>query len=301
MITVLILTRDEERHIERAIRSVKPFAERIVVIDSFSADRTVEIALAAGAEVLQHGFTSHARQFEWGVTQAGIRTEWLMRLDADEVIGAELAEEICETLPAMAADVSGIALKRKQIFLGRWIRHGGRYPLVLTRIWRHGRGRVEDRWMDEHVVIDGGRIVCLQQPFADHNLNDLGFFVEKHNRYATREAVEVLSRRYGLFRRDIRGRQDHTAPGVARKRWIKERVYDRMPFPLAALGYFLFRYVVQLGFLDGREGLIYHGLQGFWYRFLVGAKAFEWERALRRHETAEDKRKELARLTGLSL
>lgn len=155
--------------------------------------------------------------------------------------------------------------------------------------------------MDEHVVIDGGRIVCLQQPFADHNLNDLGFFVEKHNRYATREAVEILNRRHGLFQRDIRGRQDHTAPGVARKRWIKERVYDRMPFPLAALGYFLFRYVVQLGFLDGREGLIYHGLQGFWYRFLVGAKVFEWERALRRHVTAEDKQKELARLTGLSL
>ncbi|MGK6312905.1 glycosyltransferase family 2 protein [Neorhizobium sp. DT-125] len=301
MVAVLILTYNEERHIGRAIESVSSFASEVFVVDSFSTDRTVEIARSLGAVVLSNPWTNYSKQFQWGLDNAPITADWVMRLDADEVIEPELAREIVEKFPGLGPDIVGVNLKRKHIFLGRWIRHGGRYPLILTRIWRKGQGRIEDRWMDEHVIVWGGRTVLFDAPFSDHNLNDLGFFTEKHNKYATREAVDVLNRRYGLFAEDVRLTSDGSSLQASAKRFIKERIYNRISFPLSTLGYFLFRYVIQLGFLDGREGLIYHFLQGYWYRFLVGAKVLEFDRTIRALATSEEKRTVLARLTGLAL
>jgi glycosyltransferase involved in cell wall biosynthesis len=300
-LAVLILTHNEEMHIGRAIQAVQSFASEVFVIDSFSTDRTVEIASANGATVLSNPWTNYSRQFQWGLDNAPITADWIMRLDADEVIEPELASEIRQKLPTLPADVAGVNLKRKHIFLGRWIRHGGRYPLILTRIWRKGQGRIEDRWMDEHIIVWGGRTVQFDAPFSDHNLNDIGFFTDKHNKYATREAVDVLNQRYRLFAEDVSLKSDASSLQASAKRFIKEKVYNRIPFPVSTLGYFLFRYIFQLGFLDRREGLIYHFLQGYWYRFLVGAKVLELERAISDLSTPEDKRVELARLTGLKL
>lgn len=299
-LAVLILTYNEERHIARALKSVAPFASEVFVIDCFSTDGTVEIAQSLGATVLSNAWVNYSRQFQWGLDHAPITADWVMRLDADEVIEPELAVEIAEKLPSLAADVAGVNLKRKHIFLGRWIRHGGRYPLILTRIWRRGQGHVEDRWMDEHIVVKG-RTVLFDAPFSDHNLNDLGFFTGKHNGYATLEAVDVLGRRHGLFLKQPAGSQAVSSRQASIKRRIKEQIYNRLPFLVAALGYFLFRYVGQLGFLDGREGLIYHVLQGYWYRFLVGAKVMEFDRSIRSLATPDEKRAALARLTGLPL
>ena len=301
MVAVLILTYNEERHIARAIESVSSFASEVFVIDSFSTDKTVEIARSLGAAVLQNPFVNQAKQFQWGLDNAPITADWVMRLDADEVIEQELAREIIDKLPRLGSDIVGVNLKRKHIFLGRWIRHGGRYPLILTRIWRKGQGRVEDRWMDEHVIVWGGHTVQFDAPFADHNLNDLGFFTEKHNKYATREAVDVLNRRYGLFAEDMRLTSEGSSLQASAKRFIKEHLYNRISFPLSTLSYFLVRYIIQLGFLDGREGLIYHFLQGYWYRFLVGAKVLEFDRTIRTLPTPEEKRRVLVRLTGLAL
>lgn len=301
MLSVLILTYNEELHIARAIGSIAAFADKVFVIDSFSTDQTVEIARTLGATVLQNPFVNQARQFQWGLEHAPIHSEWVMRLDADEMIEPALAREIAEKLPTLGADVAGVNLKRKHIFLDRFIRHGGRYPLILTRIWRRGQGRVEDRWMDEHVIVQGGRTVQFDNPFCDHNLHDIGYFTDKHNKYATREAIDVLNRRYRLFAEDGGLRREASSTQASVKRFVKERIYNRIPFPISTLGYFLFRYLLQLGFLDGREGLIYHFLQGYWYRFLVGAKVLEFDRAIRSLPNGEEKRRALARLTGLAL
>ncbi|WP_105386085.1 glycosyltransferase family 2 protein [Neorhizobium alkalisoli] len=300
-VAVLILTHNEAQHIGRAIEAVSSFASEVFVVDSFSTDNTVEIARSKGATVLTNPWTNYSKQFQWGLDNAPISSDWIMRLDADEVIEPELAREIAEKLPTLGSDVAGINLKRKHIFLGRWIRHGGRYPLILTRIWRKGQGRIEDRWMDEHIIVWGGRTVLFDNPFSDHNLNDLGFFTDKHNKYATREAVDVLNRRYGLFAEDQNLTSDGSSLQASMKRFIKERIYNRVPFPVSTLGYFLFRYIGQLGFLDGREGLAYHFLQGYWYRFLVGSKVMEFDRVLQGSATAEEKRLELAKLTNLKL
>lgn len=298
-LAVLILTHNEEKHIGRALQAVAPFCSEVFVIDSLSTDKTVEIARSFGATVLSNPWSNYSRQFQWGLDNAPITADWIMRLDADEVIEPALAKEISKKLPKLGLDVAGVNLKRKHIFLGRWIRHGGRYPLILTRIWRKGQGRIEDRWMDEHIMVWGGRTVLFDAPFSDENLNDLGFFTDKHNKYATREAVDVLNQRYELFAQDEVLRSDASSFQASVKRFIKERIYNSIPFPISTLGYFLYRYIFQLGFLDHREGLIYHFLQGYWYRFLVGAKVTEFDRELRSLPSKEEKRDALARLTKL--
>lgn len=300
-VAVVILTHNEERHIGRALESVSSFASEVFIIDSFSTDRTAEQAEALGAKVLRNSWTNYAQQFQWGIDNAPITAEWILRLDADEIIEPDLAERIRTEIPRLPIDVTGINIDRKHIFMGRWIKHGGRYPLTLLRIFRKGCGRIEQRWMDEHVIVESGRTIHLEGGFSDHNLNDLTFFTDKHNKYATREAVDVLNQRYALFERDVDVTSATASRQAAMKRFMKERLYNRIPFPLATLGYFLYRYILQLGFLDGREGLIYHFLQAYWYRFLVGSKILELERAIHPLPSIEEKRACLARLTGLKL
>ena len=300
-LTILILTHNEARHIERAIAGVAGIAREIVVVDSGSTDGTVDLAEAAGARVLHNRFVNYSQQFQWGLDHGGIATEWVMRLDADEVIEADLAERLARDLPTMAGDIAGINLDRKHIFMGRWIRYGGRYPLRLLRVWRTRQGRIEERWMDEHIVVWGGRTVTFHGGFADVNLRDLTFFTDKHNKYATREAIDQLSQRYGLFARDKAFSAEAVSRQAGIKRWVKENVYNSLPFWAGPLGYFLYRYIIQLGFLDGRPGLIYHFLQGFWYRFLVGAKKVELEDGIADCQTNAERIARLAQLTGLKL
>jgi glycosyltransferase involved in cell wall biosynthesis len=300
-VTIIILTFNEERHIERALASVRPFARDIVVVDSFSTDRTVEIACAGGARVLANTFVNQARQFAWALDHADVRTGWVLRLDADEIIEPDLQQEIAVRLSTLTADVAGVTFSRKHIFMDRWVRHGGRWPLVMLRLWRTGQGRVEDRWMDEHVVVWGGGTVAFAGGFADANLHDLTFFTDKHNRYATREAIEILLARHRLGKRDEALSPRTASRQASIKRQLKERFYNRLPFWLGPLGYFLYRYIVQLGFLDGRSGLIYHVLQGFWYRFLVNAKVFEYQRAMRSCRDDDERLATLSRVTGHDL
>jgi len=300
-VAVIILTYNESRHLPRALNSVAGFAHEIFVIDSFSTDDTVELAKSAGAHVLEHSFKNYAQQFEWALENAPITSDWIMRLDADEIIESDLAQEIVSELPLLPPEVAGVNLNRKTIFQGKFIRYGGRYPLTLLRIWRRGKARIEDRWMDEHMYLTEGTEITLQGGFADHNLNDLTFFTAKHNSYASREALDVLNRRLHLFEAPVALTEKSTATQAKIKRFLKENVYNKVPFQVSAFAYFLFRYVIQLGFLDGREGLIYHVLQGFWYRFLVGAKLREMETAIEQALTAEERGAVIARLSRQQL
>lgn len=295
-LAVVILTHNEERHIERAIAHVRDIAETILVVDSFSTDQTVELAHANGARVLQNRFINYSRQFQWALDNGGITTDWIIRLDADEVIEPDLAAELRLELPRLPQDVVAANFKRKHVFMGRWIKYGGRYPLLLLRLWRNGHGRMEERWMDEHIVTWGGRVITMNGGFADVSLTDLTFFTDKHNKYATREALDVLNGRYGLFRSD--GAEHLTTGQASLKRRIKERVYNRLPGFVGPTGYFLYRYVIQFGFLDGRAGTIYHLLQGFWYRFLVNAKVFELDTAIADCRTNAERLQKLTQLTG---
>ncbi len=300
-LSVVILTCNEGKHIARALRSLAALDARVFVVDSFSTDATVEIARAEGAFVVQNAFVHQAQQMQWALLNLPITTSWVMRLDADEVLTTELSDEINLRLPILPLEVTGINLKRRHIFLGRWIRHGGRYPVTLLRIWRRGTARVEQRWMDEHMVLLRGQAVTFQHDFSDENLNDLTHFTDKHNKYATREAVEVLSTKFGMAEADAGIAERHSSFQALAKRTIKESVYNRLPLWCGPLGYFLTRYILQGGALDGRAGLIYHTLQGFWYRFLVAAKIVEFEQHLKGLSTLDDRLSTLERLSGLPL
>lgn len=277
-ITVVILTHNEEIHIERCIRSLLPIASKIFIVDSFSTDRTVEIAQSLGAEVTQRKWKNYADQFQWGLDNCGTASEWVMRMDADEYLELDLQGEMLNKLSLLPQEIDGVCLNRKHYFFDQWIRHGGRYPLTLLRIWRSGKGRIEQRWMDEHILLsEGSKTIVFRGGLVDDNLKGITFFINKHNSYATREAIDILNRKYHLFRMD-EGINSLDGSQARKMRLLKERLYSRLPIGMRALLYFIYRFFFQLGFLDGWKGFAYHFMQGFWYRFLVDIKIYEIER-----------------------
>jgi glycosyltransferase involved in cell wall biosynthesis len=277
-ITAVILTLNEERHLARCIESVRLVATQVVVVDSFSSDKTIEIAKNLGAIVLQHEWSTHAKQFNWAIRNIA-DPQWILRIDADEYLTSALVDEIRHCLPRLAADVNGLFVGRRMAFQGRLIRHGGVFPIQVLRLFRHGHGQCEDRWMDEHIKVDG-RTVSLRGELIDDNLQSLSWWTDKHNRYSSLEALDLLNVRYGFLPHDSVGRLEF-GNRTSLKRWIKEHVYVRLPSGTRALAYFLYRYVFRFGFLDGREGTAFHFLQAFWYRYLVDAKINEVEKFMR--------------------
>jgi len=168
-ISVIILTFNEEKHIARCINSLKSFAKEVFVIDSFSTDSTVSIALSQGAKVFQNKYTNQATQFNWALKTCSISTEWVMRIDADEYVLPELSIEINNKLPSLEKSISGIFIKRRLIFLNKWIKYGGNYPIWLLRIWRNGKGYCENRWIDEHIKVTEGETTYFEMDFVDEN------------------------------------------------------------------------------------------------------------------------------------
>jgi glycosyltransferase involved in cell wall biosynthesis len=272
MLTAVILTRDEELHIGRAIRSLDGIADRVFVVDSGSTDRTVEIAQGMGAEVHFNAWRNYATQYNWALDQLPLDTEWVLRLDADEIVTDALRAEIRDKLPTLGPGVGGAVIGRRMTFLGRPIRHGGLFPARMLRLFRHGSGRCEERWMDEHIKVVG-RVVEFSGEILDDNRNSLTWWTAKHNSYASREAVDLLNLEYGFMAHETVAELGGSQAGT--KRWLKEKVYARLPCSLRAFAYFLYRYILRFGLLDGREGLAFHVLQGFWYRYLVDMKVNE--------------------------
>ena len=269
LLTVIVLTKDEEANLPSLLASLVRLAAGIFVVDSGSTDRTVEIARAAGCRVVTNPFVNQAQQLNWAIDNLPIATPWVMRLDADERLTPELVEELRRVLPTLPEDVTGLYVKRQVWFWGRWIRHGGYYPTWLLRIWRNSCARCEQRWMDEHMVLLSGRAIRLQHDIIDENLKGLTFWTDKHNRYTDREVKDMLPPTDGKRQAAYLGDQ------AGRRRWAKDNLYVRAPLFLRAFIYWFYRYFIRLGFLDGVPGLVFHFLQGFWYRFLVDAKIHE--------------------------
>lgn len=282
-ITAIVLAFNEEIHIARCIERLRPVVERIVVIDSFSTDRTVGIARSLGAEVLQNKWKNYAAQFQWGIDNARIETDWTMRIDCDEYLEPGLIESIARRVPALPPGITACDFKLKVIFKGRWIRWGGYYRTVLTRLWRTGAGEIEQRWMDEHIVLKHGERRRLGGgDLVDENLKDLTWWTDKHNSYATRQMIDFISLEQPLFAIDQRVRADSNKTAKW-KRFLRNTAYAGAPLYLRAVLYFILRYFFRLGFLDGRQGFVWHFLQGFWFFVLMDAKVDEARRYIREH------------------
>ena len=360
-LSVIILTLNEALHIQRCIELARPLGASVFVVDCFSTDQTVELARATGAEVVQHAWPGNqADQLNWALDNLPIRTEWVLRLDADEYLRPALIDEIRTRLDTLPVDINGVAFHLERFFMGRLIRRG--IPdVTIVRLFRFGKARCERRLMDERMVLLEGRDITFAGSFVDHNLNDLGWWTQKHLGYAIREAADMLDIEYGLFDRsnaEARGSVGSGESGVgsgesgvgsgesgvgsgesgvgsrekfneeaqrrgeeinaetqrrrgeeglnaetqtrrgeeglnaeaqrrrggeglceqaAAKRRMKLK-YARAPLFWRALVYFCMRYFVRGGFLEGREGFMWHFFQGLWYRMLVDARIWEIKR-----------------------
>ena len=275
-LTVLIMAQNEEKNIVRSIRSVKKIAKRILVVDSGSTDQTIELAKQNGAEVVQHSpLVNYATQFNWVLDHTNIDTNWILRLDADEQVTPELAREIENALEEHSHFyVNGLEVRCRIIFMGRWIRHGGTYPLIIPRLFRRGFGRVEMRKMDEHTLIQG-KVMRFQNDLLHYDFKGLHEWIDKHNKYSVRECQDFFERKE-THEEQMKG--NLTGNQRQRKRFLKNGVYYNLPLFLRAHLYFIYRYYIRLGFLDGKEGKIFCFLQAYWYRFLVDAKIYENEK-----------------------
>lgn len=274
-LSVIILSKDEELHIARCLDNVSPIAKEIFIIDSYSTDKTLEIARRyPKVQILQNKWVNnYAYQFNWGLDHAPISGKWVLRLDADEYLLPALIEELKEKLPKVPEDVSGISFNRRHIFLDKWVKHGI-YPVTLLRLFRYGKGKCEQRLMDEHIQINDGRNIVLDNDFCDHNLNNLSWFCHKHVNYAIREAADLIDIEIGLT-----GAAEHDANRVinnqAESKRKKKHSYAMKPLFWRSFAYFLYRYFLKGGWRDGKEGFIFAFIQGWWYRTLVDAKIYE--------------------------
>lgn len=274
-LTAIILTFNEELHLQRCIDSIKSVCSEIIIVDSFSTDKTSEIAERNNATFIQNRWVNYATQFNWAIDNCQISTDWILRIDADELLPPQLQIEINAKLPTITSEIAGIVIPRRTVFLNREIKRGSG-SVMLLRIFRTGVGRAENRWMDEHIVLNAGSMTNFDSVFLDHNLNGIGWWTEKHNGYAIREAIDLLDIELGLISPE--GGDTQLNQQALQKRNLKVK-YARQPLFWRSFAYFIYRYFFKLGILEGTPGFLWNFLQGWWYRTLVDVKIYEIKKA----------------------
>lgn len=274
--SIIILTFNEEIHLQRLLESVKGLVFDLHVLDSGSTDRTLEVAKEYNATILVNPFENHPKQWHYALTHFKIKTPWIIGLDADHIIELELHHLLTQFEDKnINPNVNGIYFNRKNYFKGRWIRHGGYFPKYLLKMFRTGLGHSDlNENMDHRFIVSGETMIWKNGFLKEENLkeNNISFWITKHNRYsdlvATEEIERIKASRIQSIKPRLWGNPDERM-AFLKKIWWKLPLYWRPLF------YFLYRFVFQLGFLDGKEGCLFHFLQGFWFRLIVDEKIQE--------------------------
>jgi glycosyltransferase involved in cell wall biosynthesis len=274
-LSVIVLTFNEEHNIAPCLESIVPWASEIFVVDSGSTDRTLEIVDSYGAKVFAHSFLNYSQQRNWAQDNLPLSYEWVFHIDADERVSPELADRLRELFTETSHGThnhSGFMVRRKIIFLGKPIIHGGLYPTYHCRIFRKQSGRCEDREYDQHFLVEG-RTSLIEADLLELTAASLYSWTARHNKWAQMEARELLKSSQEEGRVSVQAK--FIGSPIERRRWLRSSLYARTPKFLRAFIYFFTRYILRGGFLDGMPGLIYHCLQGFWFRFYVDACCYE--------------------------
>ena len=277
-ITVIIPMRNELKHIERSVKSALRLTQNVMVVDSYSTDGSTDIAKNLGAKVFQYEWTNSSnfsKKINWALNNLPIKTTWAIRLDADEYFLDDTINKLPLIINDIPDDVNGCTLIRRVSFLGRWIKHSGEYPKTSLRIFRVGKVEMENRWLDEHVDLGVGKALDLPYSIMDDNKQTLAQWIDKHNNnYSNKEVVELINDELNLFNR----KTTHLDKNAQKKKKLKSK-YSKMPKYIRCFVFFFYRYIIKLGFLDGKEGFLWNFYQCLWYRILVDTKIDELYRS----------------------
>jgi len=260
-ISVIVLTYDEVSNIKSCLESVYSWADEIIIVDSGSTDRTLEIAKEYTDRIYTHPFQNFAQQRNWAQGNLPIKNEWIFHLDADERAGRKLAQEL-KKIFSSKINTDGFMMPRRTVFRGKWIRYGGHYPVYHLRIFKKGKGKSENRLYDQNYIVKG-KVVKIKEDIINVIDTDLELWRVKHKKWANMEAREIL------FNEQRTMNIKHNGNPIERRNWLRYRVYYKLPLFIRPFLYFFYRYVFKLGFLDGKEGFLFHFWQGFWFRWQV--------------------------------
>ena len=275
-VTAVILTHDEEANLPACLASLRGLVDEIFVVDSGSTDATCELARAAGAQVVSHEFTGHSAQWQWALDTLPINHAWVLGLDADQRLTDQLITEIRDLFenPHVLAGYSAFYIARKNVFRGKWIRWGGYYPKYFIKLFQKAKLEHETADLLDHHFHVSGPVGRLRAPLVEENQkeNEIDFWIMKHLRYAELLAMEDTRRRAGTAPTRVRpalfGNPDERAE------WQK-KTWALLPRFIRPPAYFIWRYVFLLGFLDGKQGFVFHFLHAFWYRLITDLKIDE--------------------------
>lgn len=281
-LSVFILTRNEELNLPDCLETLRGWCGDIHIVDSFSTDATLDIARRHGAHVHQHKFEGHTLQRYWALRNVPFANEWVFALDADHRVTPELRDELIELFSRPPEDIDGLFVKRRQIFRGRWIRRGGYYPKHHLKLFRRQCAFLDDHEFDYRFYVKG-KTRILKHDIIESNQNEwrISFFVEKHNKFASELAAEELKREAG----EIEYLTSVSFFGNPDQRILRLKIlWNRLPPYVRPFLLYFYRYFLRLGFLDGKEGFIFHFLQSLWFRLLVDIRKEEMraERAIAR-------------------
>lgn len=282
-LTFLILTFNEEVNLPYLLDNICDLGAEIFILDSYSTDRTVEIASSFGAKIFYRKFDNFSNQRNFALEQLPITTPWVFFIDADELLSSELKIEILKELRGSTVDAYYI--NRRFYWKDKWIKRGY-YPISLLRLGRLGKIKCDDSPVNEHLICTSGKVKSLRNDFMDYNRKDLNAWISKHNEYSNEEAKRLFTDRK-LKGANVFGNQ------YQRKRWIRRTIWTRLPPLIRPVFYFLYRYVVRGGFLDGKEAFMYHFLHAFIYRMLIDFKYLElkWNRNQLKIKTLDQDKK----------
>lgn len=273
-VSVIILTLNEEKNIEQCLQSVYGWTDDVQIIDSNSTDNTVKIArkYTNNVYIVEEGHWANIRN--WAMSNIPLKYEWVMFVDADEWLTEELKNEIIQKINSNPDEI-GFYIRRRFIFLNKWLKHGGMYSKVL-RLFKHEKTEYIESGDVEYAKVKG-KVGILKNDMIHQDLKPFSAWIDKHNKISLRAAKRYIEIRGG--ERDLLYKPSTNEIIEGEKRhWIRENVWDRIPLLLRPFFMFFYVYFIKLGFLDGKEGLIYHLNQGLWYRLLIYTKIKEMER-----------------------
>jgi glycosyltransferase involved in cell wall biosynthesis len=271
----IILTFNEEQHLPRLLQSIQGLDAEIFILDSGSTDNTLTIAEQFNAKIKTNAFENHPKQWDFALKNFDVQTPWIIGLDSDHIVTPELFEKLNHFRDQDYNAVNGIYFNRKNFFKGKWIKHGGYYPKYLLKMFRKTVGYSDlNENMDHRFIVSGKTEIWKNGHILEENLkeNQISFWIAKHNRYSDLIAQEEIERlnqqRQQTITPKFWGSPDE------RIAWLK-RIWWKLPLGLRPFFYFTHRLIFQLGILDGKTGILFHFLQGFWFRLIVDVKIKE--------------------------